>query len=212
MWYTWTLNSHGVFCSRTVYHALLFCRTRDLKLLVISKLYVTESVVNYTFSSDIRYVVGNDPPIPHFSRVFHSISWLFLCKYNHISGFSLMPFLLTSVTMGSKLDSWWQIHWYIRRCDILSSNTNLSPSSISPAWDHWPGQCHLSSDWASSRKRPPILLSFSFCICFCPCSCTFGVCASVYVQASCYDLRTFPGYWPWPSNPPPRGSSLSVNI
>ena len=74
-WYTWTLYSHGVFCSRNLNHAVLFCRTHDLKFLVRLTSYVKESLECYTFFSDIRHVVGNDAPIPHLTRVFQSIFW-----------------------------------------------------------------------------------------------------------------------------------------
>ena len=108
-WYTWTLYSHGVFCSRTLNHAVLFCRTHDLKFLVRLTSYVKESLECYTFFSDIRHVVGNDAPIPHLTRVLQSIFCKVLCKYDHISGFGQMTFLLTSISTGSKLDCWWKI-------------------------------------------------------------------------------------------------------
>ena len=156
MWYTWTLYSHGVFCSRNLHHAVLFGRTHDLKLLVRSTSYVTESLECHTFFSDIRHVVGNDAPIPHFTRVLQSISsHFFLCKHNLISGLWQMTFLLTFNSSGSKLDPWWEILYYIRWCDILSSNKNCLPLRIFPIRDHWSSQCRFSLDWASSVKRPP---------------------------------------------------------
>ena len=146
MWYTWTLYSHGGFCSRTLNHALLFCRTPDLKFLVRLTSYVTESLQYYTFFSYIRHVIGNDAPIPHFSRVFQSILAQFLCRYDHISGFWPMTFLLTFISSGSKLESWRNIHGSMRRSDIISSNKNHSPPRISSVRDYWSGQCRSLSD------------------------------------------------------------------